>query len=357
MAGLLSGIYKNLIEGAAKPNRSLLTRQRPQPQPRQLDVDPLEGEFRVVPDELSSTGGQPPRQPPTPDASVGPSNAQKAALGGAGALGVAGAVNQFTGGDDPEAQAANEEHRTKVEQTILADSKAEVVKTLTAQGASVEDAEAEAGFMDKFNDNFDLFTLGATLLANNDGQSNLGANIGRAFLASRQTKIAESKKGKRDALEERKVAASELTAEASMARAIASQTAAGKKASGITTRPPTRTELAATQSVLSNLVDVNLKLDQKKKPGQYQFISDATIMVKQENARRKASGIPEMAPTESRNFLTKYIESLQDPTGSGVTKPGFFGKSFNKDALNQGAPVLNQRQREMQALQQELQRR
>ena len=92
-------------------------------------------------------------------------------------------------------------------------------------GATKEDLSA----WDKFTSEYDLATIGMALLASNDGSSTMASNLGKALMAGRQAKLSGPEKARKEDLEERKVRATEKTAEAALLRASAAMKDSGER--------------------------------------------------------------------------------------------------------------------------------
>jgi hypothetical protein len=103
---------------------------------------------------------------------------------------------------------------------------------LKSEGATPE----ELNGWDKFSEDFDVATIGMALLASNDGSQPMMANLGKALMMGKQAKtdqkdkaIGSASAARKEALENRKVAATERTADAALIRASAEMAKSGKR--------------------------------------------------------------------------------------------------------------------------------
>lgn len=167
-----------------------------------------------------------------------------ALVGGAGALGLtAGVLGTGEGEADPNqsygvmADDAARVEAGKQQQGIVASDARKTMEDIVRQDmlASIDEditaptfdmtqvdqeVEKELGFLDKVSSEFDMLTFGMMLLASNDGSKSVGQNIGQALIGARKAKQMQGKRTKEEDLAERRVAATEMSAQASLASAI-----------------------------------------------------------------------------------------------------------------------------------------
>ena len=124
-----------------------------------------------------------------------------------------------------EADAASKNAQVAQREAASADIAQQSKVSMAQAGATKEELSA----WDKFSSEYDLATIGMALMASNDGSSTFSSNFGKALMAGKAVKAGTAEKARTDALEERKVGATERTADAAMLRASAQYAKTGKR--------------------------------------------------------------------------------------------------------------------------------
>ena len=107
---------------------------------------------------------------------------------------------QFINEAQNRASQLGEEERAQLEaaresemQAAIDAAKNEVVRTNASEGEiTLGEVGEEAGLIEEFAGKFDLFTLGAMLLATNDGKRGIGQNLGSALIEARKAKVGQA---------------------------------------------------------------------------------------------------------------------------------------------------------------------
>jgi hypothetical protein len=205
-----------------------------------------------------------------------------------------------------------------------------------SEGRTVEDVEQstketvaaalpaeDQDWFSKLSEGLDLATFGMHLLANNDGNQNVGQALGRALAAARQYKTTQSRNAEKDVLDKRAVEADEKRAEASMITAIATRTRAAL--SGLEQKPPSKTELTNTQIKLSAFTGNSVDMDDAL---QASVVTSVTQLMKEADNKRRAGGQPPMTGAEQDQFIRDYFA---DPRNADLLTPDFWGSESTID--------------------------
>ena len=247
-----------------------------------------------------------------------------AAATGGGAL-LMDDEEEMSEADQAFAQAAQEkgitpdQARTEFSNTIRQELKA----------SAPDDAEG-SNFLEQFESEFDLATLGMALLASNTGENRFSVNLGKALGAARSEAQRKKSGASKEDRAERSLKADEKRAEASMVSALARQTsadAAQAKGQGLKTPRITKTLSDEAGNLLSTVFDIKVP---DNTTGKTLSATVARALDLQRQAMQRA-GRP-MSPQEDAQFVKQYV----DTNLSGVIDKSVFGSDVDKDRLQQG---------------------
>lgn len=274
-----------------------------------------------------------------------------ALVGGAGALGLTAGVLGTGGGEaDPnqsygvmaddaarveagkqqQATVASDARKT-MEDIVKQDMLASIDEDITAPTFDMtqvdQEVEKELGFLDKVSSEFDMLTFGMMLLASNDGSKSVGQNIGQALIGAKKAKQMQGNRTREEDLAERRVAATEMSAQASLATAIRKNLSDAQK--GL---KATSTEVKQGLAFADSVFDTNMS---KKPKGVEQELGRYTAIKSKEIYDQQ--GLAAAAEKRGMSVVELHDALLaQDLRKNYGGKDSFFGFSrggLDKDKL------------------------